>query len=110
MMPILLKGVDMSENGQAMDALRETGPGNHFLGATHTQANFETAFYRSTIADNNSFEQWQEDGELDAAQRANKIYKQMLADYEAPALDPAIDEALIEYMATRKASFPDKEY
>ena len=52
MMATLLKGVDMSENGQAMSALREVGPGSHFLGAEHTQANFETAFYRSTIADN----------------------------------------------------------
>ena len=110
MMPILLKGVDMSENGQAMDALREVGPGNHFLGAAHTQANFETAFYRSNIADNNSFEQWSEDGELDAAQRANKIFKTMLAEYEPPAMDPAIDEALLDFIARRKNAFPDKEY
>jgi len=110
MIATLLKGVDMSENGQAMSALREVGPGSHFLGAEHTQANFETAFYRSTVADNNSFEQWQEDGSMDAAQRANKIYKQMLEDYEAPAIDPAIDEALIAYMDERKSSFPDKEY
>ncbi|WP_022950419.1 trimethylamine methyltransferase family protein [Leucothrix mucor] len=110
MMSVLLKGVDMSENGQAMDALREVGPGNHFLGAAHTQANFETAFYRSNIADNNSFEQWSEDGELDAAQRANKIFKTMLAEYEPPAMDPAIDEALLDFIARRKNAFPDKEY
>lgn len=110
MMATLLKGVDMSENGQAMSALREVGPGSHFLGAEHTQANFETAFYRSTIADNNSFEQWEEDGKMDASQRANKLYKQMLEDYEAPAIDPAIDEALIAFIDQRKASFPDKEY
>ena len=110
MMATLLKGVDMSENGQALSALREVGPGSHFLGAEHTQANFETAFYRSTIADNNSFEQWEEDGKMDAAQRANKIYKQMLEDYEAPAIDPAVDEALLAYIKQRKESFPDKEY
>ncbi len=52
----------LSENGQAMDALREVGPGAHFLGCAHTQANFETAFYRSSIADNNSFEQWEAEG------------------------------------------------
>ena len=54
-----------------MDAIREVGPGNHFLGCAHTQANFESAFYRSPIADNNSFEQWQAEGSLDMAQRAN---------------------------------------
>lgn len=105
-----LQGVDLSENGQAMDALREVGPGSHFLGCAHTQANFETAFYRSSIADNNSFEQWQSDGSLDAAQRANAIWKQMLNDYETPPLDPATDEALLGYMAQRKSSMPDASY
>ncbi len=110
MVAILLAGVDLSENGQAMDALREVGPGSHFLGATHTQQNFETAFYRSPLADNNSFEQWQEEGSLDAAQRANTIWKKMLNEYEAPALDPAIDEALLAFMAQRKSEFEDREY
>ena len=110
MIAILLGGVDMSDNGLAMDAIREVGPGQHFLGAAHTQANFEQAFYRSPIADNNSFEQWQEDGSLDAAQRANKIWKEMLDTYEAPPLDPAIDEALQDFMARRKAEFPDQDY
>jgi trimethylamine--corrinoid protein Co-methyltransferase len=110
MIAVLLKGVDMSENGLAMDALREIGPGAHFLGATHTQANFEQAFYRSTIADNNSFEQWQEDGSQDAVTRANKIFKEMLASYEAPSLDEAIDEALCDFIRKRKDSFPDQNY
>ena len=60
------QGVDLSENGQAMDAIREVGPGSHYLGCSHTQANFQTAFYRSSIADNNSFEQWQAEGEKTA--------------------------------------------
>ena len=105
-----LRGVDLSENGQALDAIREVGPGNHFLGCAHTQANFETAFYRSNIADNNSFEQWESDGSLDAAQRANSIWKQMLNEYEAPPLDPAIDEALTAYIKQRKSSMPDANY
>ena len=110
MIAVLLKGVDMSENGQAMDALREVGPGSHFLGAAHTQANFETAFYRSAVADSNSFEQWQQDGSLDAAQRANAIWKRMLEEYEPPPLDPAIDEALVDFMRRRKSEFEDRDY
>lgn len=106
----LLEGVDLSENGQALDALREVGPGAHFLGAAHTQANFETAFYRSNVADNNSFEQWQQDGSKDAATRANGIWKSMLADYEAPPLDPAIDEALLSFIDRRKSEFEDRDY
>ena len=89
---------------------RPTSPGTHYLGSAHTLANFETAFYRSDVADNNSFEQWQEDGSLDAAQRAN-------AHLEADAAPstrrrrstPAIDEALLDFIARRKASMPDSE-
>ena len=110
MIAVLLKGVDLSENGQAMDALREVGPGSHFLGAAHTQANFKTAFYRSDVADNNSFEQWEQDGSLDAAQRANGIWKRMLEEYEAPPLDPAVDEALLEFIRRRKSEFEDRDY
>jgi trimethylamine--corrinoid protein Co-methyltransferase len=110
MLAILLGGMDMSENGQGMDAFREVGPGSHFLGSSHTQGNFETAFYRSTVADNNSFEQWDADGSLDCAQRANGLWKSMLNEYQPPELDPAIDEALLDFMARRKESFPDKEY
>jgi trimethylamine--corrinoid protein Co-methyltransferase len=83
------------------------GPGQHFLGCAHTQANFETAFFRSSIADNNSFEQWEAEGSLDTTQRANKIWKKMLAEYEAPPIDPAIDEALLAFIAQRKAAAPD---
>ena len=100
-------GVDLSENGQAMDAIREVGPGQHFLGTAHTYANFETAFARSEVANNDSFEKWEEDGSLDAAQRANGIWKQVLADYEAPAIDEAVDEALLDFIARRKDVLPD---
>jgi trimethylamine--corrinoid protein Co-methyltransferase len=110
MLAVLLGGMDMSENGQAMSAFREIGPGSHFLGSTHTQENFETAFYRSTVADNNSFEQWEVDGSLDCAQRANAQWKKMLNEYQQPELDPAVDEALLDYVARRNESFPDKDY
>jgi trimethylamine--corrinoid protein Co-methyltransferase len=107
MMHTLLAGVDLSENGQAMDAIREVGPGNHFLGCAHTQANFESAFYRSPLADNNSFEQWQAEGSLDMAQRANALWKRQLNEYVPPPLDPAIDEALLDYINRQKAATPD---
>jgi trimethylamine--corrinoid protein Co-methyltransferase len=103
----LSEGVDFSENGQALSAIREVGPGSHFLGCAHTQANFETAFWRSTIADNNSFEQWRDDGGKDASQRANETWKRMLRDYEAPAIDPGLDEALQAFMSKRKEKLPD---
>src|SRR5688500_9262203 len=101
------EGVDYSENGQALSAIREVGPGSHFLGCAHTQANFETAFWRSIAADNNSFEQWRDDGSKDIAVRANEMWKRQLREYEPPPLDPAVDEQLQAFMAKRKAVLPD---
>ncbi|NBC97161.1 MAG: trimethylamine methyltransferase, partial [Deinococcus-Thermus bacterium] len=107
MLQVIAGGVDLSENGQAMDAIREVGPGSHYLGCAHTRGNFETAFYRSTIADNNSYEQWEAEGALDAAARANAVWKRWLQDYEAPALDPAAAEELDAFIARRRESMPD---
>ena len=103
----LCEPIDLSDNGQAMDAIREVGPGNHYLGCAHTQANFQTAFYRSTIADNNSYEQWAAEGEKVANQRANQLARNWLDIYQPPHLDEGIDEALKAYMAQRKESMPD---
>ena len=103
-------GIDMSENAQAMDAIATTGPGQHFLGSEHTQANFMTALFRPWTPDDTSFEQWHAAGEKDAATRANEIWKEKLAGYEDPGLEPEIDEALKDYIATRKAEKPDQDY
>ena len=108
MMTTFVRGLDATENGLALDALRTNPPGNHFLGTAHTLANFETAFYRSDTADNSSFEQWSEEGGLDAAQRANALWKRRLAEYEPPALDPAIDDAMREFVTRRTAELPNE--
>jgi trimethylamine--corrinoid protein Co-methyltransferase len=107
MMAAFAKGVDLSPNGQALDAIVENGPGQHFLGTAHTLANFESAFFRSSIADNNSFEQWEIEGSADSITRANTIWKKMLAGYEAPAIDESVDEELRSWIEQKKASFPD---
>ena len=107
MMQALAAGMDMSPRGQALDAIREVGPGGHFLGCAHTQENFEAAFHQSTVADYSSFEQWSSDGRLTAEQRANTVWKRMLADYQDPGLDPARDEALQAFMAERRGALTD---
>ena len=98
----------MSPNGQAMEAFVTNPHGSHFLGNDHTLANFESAFYRSTLADSNSYEQWLEEGELSAAQRANSAWKQMLHEYQPPALDEDADRAMLQYIERRKAEEPDE--
>ena len=108
MMTTFVRGLDVSANGLATEAIREHTPGEHFLGTAHTLANFESAFYRSDTSDNSSFEQWTEEGGLDAAQRANALWKKRLAEYEPPALDDAIDAELQDFVARRKTELPDE--
>ncbi len=103
-------GVDLSPNGQALDAILANPPGQHFLGAEHTLANFESAFFRSDVADNNSFEQWEAEGSKDIAVRANARWKELLAGYEPPPIDEAVDEELREWIERKKAGFPDSSY
>ena len=103
----LAQGVIMDENGQGMDAIREVGPGGHYLGCEHTQANFKTAFWRSELFDYKPFETWDEEGARDTQVLAGLRVKKMLGDYEQPALDEGIREALDEYVAKKKAEAPD---
>ena len=107
LMHVVAAGLTLDENAFALDAFREVGPGKHFLGSAHTLRNYETAFFDAEIADNNSFEQWQQDGSHDAIWRANRRWQGLLSGYEMPALDAAIDEALQDFIARRKASMPD---
>jgi trimethylamine--corrinoid protein Co-methyltransferase len=103
----LAEGVDLSENAQALDAIREVGPGSHYLGCAHTQANFQTAFYRSPLADNNSFEQWEIEGEKRAAarQRARRTLARKLRG--APSRSGDRRRAAGLRLARSKESMPD---
>lgn len=101
------EGVSLTDNEQAMDAISEVGPGNHYLGCDHTQANFKTAFFVSSVADNNSYEQWQLEGEQSVEVRANKLCRSWLASYQAPPFDPDIDKSLLDFIAAKKDSMPD---
>ncbi|WP_276714923.1 trimethylamine methyltransferase family protein [Pseudooceanicola nitratireducens] len=100
-------GVANDENAQAMDALREVGPGGHFLGCSHTQANYKSAFWRSELLDYKPFETWDEEGARDTQALASDRVAKLLERYQAPAMDPAKAEALAAYVAQRKASMED---
>ncbi len=110
MMHRMLQGLSLDDNQLAADAFREAGPGLNFLGVAHTMANFETANHRADLTDTNSFEQWTDEGCKDTQQRAYENWTKMLADYEMPPMEPAIEEALQEFMFRKKASMPDMWY
>lgn len=97
-----LAGFAVDEASLALAAIAEIGPGGHHLGTTHTQERYRTAFHATSLADRLSHDTWTLAGSEDAATRANRIWKEMLAQYEQPPLDPAIAEALHEYVVRRE--------
>ena len=105
---VWMRGLPVDDDTLALDAFREVGPGKHFFGAAHTLSHYETAFWESAVADNNSFEQWRDEGMKDARARAGQRCKRLIAEYEEPKLDPAVGEELADFVRRRKAELPDQ--
>ena len=103
----LAKGIKIDTNAQALSAIREVGPGGHYLGCEHTQENFKDAFWRSELLDYKPFETWAEEGSRDTQALASLRVEKILSDYQKPYLDPAIDEELKEFISKKKASMKD---
>lgn len=101
MMAEFLKPLDTHEPDLALDAIADVQPGGHYFGTQHTIERFESAFYAPILSDWRNFETWRDAGSEDATRRAHGIWKQLLAEYEAPPLDPAVAEALDSYVAHR---------
>jgi trimethylamine---corrinoid protein Co-methyltransferase len=104
---MLTRGFPIDEESMAMDALREVGPGGHFLGAEHTLRNYRTGFYRPWISSTENFDRWNRFGARTADVVAAEKWKQVLAEYPDPGIDPGIDEQLKEFIAKRKQEIGD---
>ncbi|MBT7614337.1 MAG: methyltransferase, partial [Rhodospirillaceae bacterium] len=98
----VMQPIEVTDKAIGIEAMRDVGPGGHFFGTQHTLDRYDTAFYEPMVSDWRNFESWEEAGGPDAATRANALYKQLLSDYEAPALDPAIAEELEGFVTRRK--------
>ena len=103
----MLTGIDLGADEFGLDAMAEAGPGGNFLNTRHTLARYRDVYYESPLFDCTSFEQWRDQGSLDAAARASAEVKSLLARYEPPPLDASVDEELRAFMAERKAHLPD---
>ncbi|TNF87505.1 MAG: methyltransferase, partial [Gammaproteobacteria bacterium] len=97
-----LEPFEVNADTLALDAIHEVGPGGHFFGSAHTMERYQSAFYAPLLSDWSNYETWLESGSIGTEQHANRIWKQLLREYEQPPLDPAIDEALLTYVAQRK--------
>ena len=109
MMRRLATPVDFDDLDLAIEAIKDVGPGGHFFGTQHTLDRYETAFYDPLVSDWRNYEQWEGAGSPDAAQRANAIWKNMLENYQQPAMDPAIREALDAFCAKRREEIGSNE-
>jgi trimethylamine--corrinoid protein Co-methyltransferase len=98
-----LTPLDVSQDALALDAVREVGPGGHFFGTAHTLARYETAFYSPILSDWRNFETWTDAGRPTTYDHANRVFKEKLASYERPPIDPAVEEELDAFVAKRKA-------
>ena len=109
MMAETLRPIDVSDDELALGTIAEVPPGGHHFGTAHTLARYETAFYAPLVSDRMNYETWQERGSMDAARRANAIWKKLVETYEKPAIDPGTEEALNAYVARRKAEIAANE-
>jgi trimethylamine--corrinoid protein Co-methyltransferase len=106
----VVEGLRINDDQLGVDAYREAGAGTSFLGVEHTMRHYRNANFRAELTDASPFEQWSEAGSLDMQQRAHRQWKLMLKEYEMPAIDAAVDEALLDFIARRKASVEDAWY
>jgi trimethylamine--corrinoid protein Co-methyltransferase len=107
---VLMGGMSVDENALARSAYSEVEPAGHFLGCEHTLSNYEAAFHEMPMSDNESFERWEEMGSKDSARRAYERWNQLLNDYQAPDIDGAKHDELLDFMARRKRELPDAWY
>lgn len=102
----MAQGINWDDFDAALQAVRDVGPGGHYLGHPHTLENFQRAFFMPELFDNNSIEQWQAEGAVEINERALAHVRNLLGDYDEPALDPGVDEALRDYIARREREIP----
>jgi trimethylamine---corrinoid protein Co-methyltransferase len=97
-----LEPLETDQDALGIEAMAEVGPGSHYFQAAHTMARYEHAFYAPLLSDWRNFETWRDGGAIDATRRANRIWKELLAAYEPPPMDPAVAEEIAAFVARRK--------
>ena len=87
----------------AVDAIADVGNDGHFFGIQHTQERYETAFYQPFLSDWRNYEGWELAGGVWTAERAHKLFKQIIAEFEEPPMDIAIRQELGAVVERRKS-------
>ena len=102
----LAQGLNWNDFDEALAAVRDVGPGGHYLGHPHTQENFQQAFFMPELFNNDSYEQWVAEGSVNTTERALQKVRKLLNEYQQPPLDEGLNDALRDYMARREREIP----
>jgi len=86
----------------AFDAIAEVGPTGHFFGIQHTQDRYEKAFYSPFASDWRNYEAWELSGGEWTAQRAHRLFKDIMNEFTPPPMDIAVKDELMDFVAKRK--------
>ena len=108
-MHAMLQPITINREEMGLDAMAEVGPGGHFFGAAHTMSRYKTAFYEPILSDWQNNENWQIAGAQDATRRATDLWQRVVAEFQAPALDVARRDALLDYVDRRKKALGKEE-
>ena len=87
----------------ALDAIRDVGSAGHFFGIQHTQDRYTTAFYQPFVSDWKNFEAWEIAGGVWTAERAHRLFKEIVGSFEEPPMDAGIRDQLADFVARRKS-------
>jgi trimethylamine--corrinoid protein Co-methyltransferase len=98
----LMKPVEFTEDAYAMDLIKELGTSGNYLIQMHTVNRCRDEFFRPDLSHQKVHNEWIEMEPRDITQRAGKLLKKRLAEYEKPEIDPQLEKDLVQYVGKRK--------
>lgn len=93
------RGFEVNKDSLAVELINQVGPGGHFLDREHTFMNFRKEHYQPILSNRDNYNNWKDGGGLQLAERANRKFKDIIQNYEAPSLAADIDREIKSYMA-----------
>lgn len=88
----LLKGICVDEEHLGFDAIKEVGPGGHYLMSSHTLKHMRTEYFEGNgISHTGNRDAWEKSGCQDTWQRANEMAKAVIDKEIMPKINKEIE-------------------
>jgi trimethylamine--corrinoid protein Co-methyltransferase len=85
-----------------LEDIAAVGPGGHFLGSHHTRLN---PFVMNKLQNNDSYEQWAEDGAKSGDVVGAEEARRQLEAYQPPPMEVGISEALDDFVERKRWAY-----